>query len=144
MSLPRRQRCCTECGTVIDSCEARLVRGPLMMDRALRQVKWRGHEVHLTKQEFGLVELLALREGRLVAGFAFFNAEVFDEECDDKIVDVIVCKVRARFRAVDPDFDALVTHWGEGFRWKHIEAESIEAEPDRDAALRARLGRAAA
>jgi two-component system response regulator ChvI len=136
-----RRRCCSECGTVIDSGEARLIRGPLMLDRALRHATWRGSDVHLTHQEFEVVDLLAQREGRVVAGFAFFNAEIFDEDVDDKIVDVIVCKVRAKFRAADPAFDAIVTHWGDGFRWKHIDFE-VPPVVDRDDALRERLRRA--
>lgn len=141
MTLLRR-RCCIECGTVIDSGEARLIRGPLTIDRALRFTTWRGQDIHLTGQEFGLLELLAQREGRLVASHAFFNAEVFDEDTDDKIVDVIVCKVRAKFKAVDPDFDALVTHWGEGYRWKHIEAPAPVVIDQQDA-LRERVRRQA-
>jgi two-component system response regulator ChvI len=142
MSVLRR-RCCTECGTVIDSGQARLVRGPLWLDRALRRVTWRGTDIHLTAQEFEVLELLAQREGRLVQGFAFFNAEIFDEDTDDKIVDVIICKIRAKFRAVDPSFDALVTHWGDGYRWRPIEGEP-PPQVDAELALRARLQRPAA
>lgn len=137
-----RRRCCSECGTVIDSGEAKLIRGPLYLDRALRFTRWRGHEVHLTAQEFGVVELLAQREGRLVMSHAFYNADVFDEETDDKIIDVVVCKIRRKFSQVDPDFDALQTHWGEGYRWKPVDYLQPVAI-DRDAALRERLQRRA-
>jgi two-component system response regulator ChvI len=134
------RRCCTECGTVLDSGETKLARGPLLMDRALRRVVWRGHDIHLTPMEFDTLELLAQREGRVVQGWAFFAADVFDEEVDDKIVDVIICKVRGKFRAVDPTFESLHTQWGEGYRWVRVEGETTP-EIDRTEALRERVAR---
>lgn len=112
-----RNRCCSECGTVIDSAEATITAGSLVMDRALRTVTWNGQLVRLTKQQFEILELLIQREGRLVQRWAFFVA-VIDEEVEDKLVDTRICQIRAAFRKVDPDFDQLVTHWGEGYSWR--------------------------
>lgn len=137
-----RRRCCTECGTVLDSGEARVVSGPLLLDRALRRVQWRGHELHFSAQEFEVLELLVAREGRVVQSWAFFAADIFDEETDDKIVDVIVCKIRGKFKAVDPAFDAVHTHWGEGYRWRRADGEVVQ-QLDRSAALRERVARPA-
>lgn len=137
-----KRRCCTECGTVIDSGEAQMISGPLLMDRALRRVNWRGHELHMTPQEFEVLELLVTREGRIVQSWAFFACDIFDEDVEDKIVDVIICRLRSKFAAVDPEFNAIHTHWGEGFRWKRVEGEVVR-NLDTTSALRERLARAA-
>ena len=141
MSWARRH--CPECGTVLSDGKRTLSRGPLQIDLALRDVSWRGAAIRLTPTEFDILALLAQRAGRIVQSWAFF-IDIIDEEIEDKILDVYICKLRAKFRAVDPSFDALETSWGEGYRWK-IESEiSEEAQPvDHDAALRARLQRGA-
>jgi two-component system response regulator ChvI len=136
-----KRRCCPECGTVIASSDAKLYSGPLLLDRALRRVNWRGHDLHLSPQEFEFLELLVIREGRVVQTWAFFAADIFEEDVDDKIVDVIACKLRSKLRAVDPGFNALETRWGEGYLWRRAEGRVVE-QMDRAAALRERVARA--
>lgn len=137
-----RRRCCSECDTVLNDGETKMVRGPLTLDRALRYVTWNGCAIHLTKTEFDIVELLAQREGRVVQNWAFF-IDIISEDVDDKILDVYICKIRSRFTSVDPSFDAIHTVWGEGFLWKKltpIEAAALAPED----ALRERVARSAA
>jgi DNA-binding response OmpR family regulator len=138
-----KRRCCSECGTVLDSGEAKLVRGPLTLDRALRRVVWRGVDIHFTKTEFEIVDLLAQREGRIVQHWAFF-IDIIDEDVEDKILDVYVCRIRSKFVDVDPAFDLIQTIWGEGLLWKKCEPQAAVAEVPREQALRERLARAAA
>ncbi len=136
------RRCCSECGTVIDSGSAKMTSGPLLIDRALRRANWRGHEIHFTAQEFDVLELLVTREGRVVQGWAFFACDIFDEDTEDKIVDVVICRLRAKFRGVNPEFNAIHTHWGEGFRWSRADG-TVAQQLDRTSALRERVARAA-
>lgn len=136
------RRCCSECGTVIDDGTARIVRGRLTVDRALRRVLWDEAELHFAKTEFEIIELLATREGRVVQKWAFF-IDILNEDVDDKILDVFICKIRARFTAIDPKFDLLKTVWGEGYLWQKSDRPALAEPVDQETALRARLARRA-
>jgi two-component system cell cycle response regulator CtrA len=76
-------------------------------------------EVHLTRRQFGLVEVMAMRPGKVVTKEAFmshlYDAEAGDEP-DVKIIDVYICKIRQALRKVSPlAAECLVTSWGRGY-----------------------------
>jgi len=96
--------------------EERLERGPLTLDLKRFSVSWHGNAVPLTLTEFWMVHSLArhpehvknrdqlMREANLVV--------------DDGTITSHIKRIRRKFQAVDPQFDAIDTAYGMGYRWK--------------------------
>ena len=96
--------------------EERLERGPLTLDLKRFSVSWRANAVPLTLTEFWMVHSLArhpehvknrdqlMREANLVV--------------DDGTITSHIKRIRRKFQAVDPQFDAIDTAYGMGYRWK--------------------------
>src|SRR5258705_159412 len=90
--------------------------GPLTLDLKRFSVAWRGTAIPLTLTEFWMVHALAkfpehvksreqlMREANLVV--------------DDGTVTSHVKRIRRKFLAADPAFDAIDTAYGMGYRWK--------------------------
>jgi two-component system OmpR family response regulator len=98
------------------SVEERLERGFLTLDAKRFSVSWRGSAVPLTLTEFWMVHSLAkfpehvksreqlMRDANLVV--------------DDGTITSHIKRIRRKFLAVDPTFDAIDTAYGMGYRWK--------------------------
>jgi two-component system OmpR family response regulator len=98
------------------SAEERLERGFLTLDAKRFSVSWRGSAVPLTLTEFWMVHSLAkfpehvksreqlMRDANLVV--------------DDGTITSHIKRIRRKFLAVDPTFDAIDTAYGMGYRWK--------------------------
>jgi two-component system OmpR family response regulator len=96
--------------------EERVERGALALDLKRFTVSWRDAPVPLTLTEFWMVHALAkfpehvksreqlMREANLVV--------------DDGTITSHVKRMRRKFDAIDPDFDAIDTVYGLGYRWK--------------------------
>jgi two-component system OmpR family response regulator len=96
--------------------EERLERGPLTLDLKRFSVSWRATAVPLTLTEFWMVHSLArhpehvknrdqlMREANLVV--------------DDGTITSHIKRIRRKFQAVDPQFEAIDTAYGMGYRWK--------------------------
>ncbi len=94
----------------------RLERGPLALDLKRFSVTWGGNEVALTLTEFWMVHALAkfpehvktrdqlMRDANLVV--------------DDGTITSHIKRIRRKFLAVDPAFDAIGTVYGMGYRWQ--------------------------
>jgi two-component system OmpR family response regulator len=94
----------------------RLERGPLTLDLKRFSVDWRGSAVALTLTEFWMVHALAkfpehvknrdqlMRDANLVV--------------DDGTITSHIKRIRRKFLAADPAFDAIDTVYGMGYRWK--------------------------
>jgi two-component system OmpR family response regulator len=94
----------------------RLERGPLALDLKRFSVTWRGHQVALTLTEFWMVHALAkfpehvktrdqlMRDAKLVV--------------DDGTITSHIKRIRRKFLAVDPAFEAIDTVYGMGYRWQ--------------------------
>src|SRR4051812_1976221 len=117
-------RSCECCGSIVDDGKLVIEIGDLVLNREFQTVAYQQQPIRLTSQQFGVLELLAMRSGRLVPRYAFFIA-VLDEECEDKQVDVIVCRIRDKFRKVDPAFDRISTLWGRGYTWLRPNQERL-------------------
>jgi len=58
-----------------------------------------------------------LANGRTVTRDQILNQLYCDKECPDaKIIDVFVCKLRAKLQKAASLGDAIVTSWGVGYR----------------------------
>src|SRR5689334_21792977 len=95
-----------------------LERGRLAMDPARHKVRWDGKDVSLTVTEFLILEALAQRPGVVknrnqLLGVAYSN----DIYVDDRTIDSHIKRIRRKFRAADPQFDAIDTLYGVGYRF---------------------------
>lgn len=93
-------------------------RGRLTLDPARHQVMWAGRPVTLTVTEFLILETLAQRPGvvknRNQLLDVAYQEDVF---VDDRTIDSHIKRIRRKFRAADPQFDAIETLYGVGYRF---------------------------
>jgi two-component system response regulator ChvI len=95
-----------------------IVRGRLTMDPARHKVLWDGKDVTLTVTEFLILEALAQRPGVVKTRNQLLDIAYQDDVyVDDRTIDSHIKRVRRKFRAVDPDFDAIETLYGVGYRF---------------------------
>jgi two-component system OmpR family response regulator len=94
----------------------RLEQGSLALDRDRMSAQWRGHAVPLTLTEFWVVYALAQHPGHVKSREQLMAAA--NTVLDDGTVTSQVKRIRAKFLAVDPNFDAIQTVYGMGYRWQ--------------------------
>ncbi|MEP9400629.1 response regulator transcription factor [Sphingomonas sp. VNH70] len=95
-----------------------LERGRLAMDPARHRVTWNGDNVTLTVTEFLILETLAVRPGIVKTRNQLMDAAYHDDiYVDDRTIDSHIKRLRRKFRQVDPDFDAIETLYGAGYRF---------------------------
>lgn len=93
-------------------------RGRLMMDPARHRVTWNGTPVTLTVTEFMILETLAQRPGIVKTRNQLMDAAYHDDiYVDDRTIDSHIKRVRRKFRETDPEFDAIETLYGAGYRY---------------------------
>jgi two-component system response regulator ChvI len=98
--------------------EELIVRGRLAMDPARHKVAWDGKDVTLTVTEFMILEALAQRPGVVKSRNQLLDVAYQDDVyVDDRTIDSHIKRVRRKFRAVDPEFDAIETLYGVGYRF---------------------------
>ena len=98
--------------------KAELVRGRLAMDPARHRVNWDGKEVTLTVTEFMILEALAQRPGVVKSRNQLMDVAYQDDiYVDDRTIDSHIKRLRRKFRAVDPEFKAIETLYGVGYRF---------------------------
>ncbi len=99
--------------------ERTLVRGKLILDPLRHRVTWDGREVTLTVTEFLILEALAQRPGHVKSRDQLMDAAYSDDVyVDDRTIDSHIKRLRKKFRAVDPDFKAIETLYGVGYRYR--------------------------
>ncbi|MFZ5559130.1 MAG: proteobacterial dedicated sortase system response regulator [Pseudomonadota bacterium] len=97
-----------------------LARGPLALDTKRLSVTWRGKPVELTLTEFWMVHSLVKFPGHVKSRdqlMADANLVV-----DEGTITSHVKRIRRKFQAVDPAFDAVDTVYGMGYRWREAAA----------------------
>ena len=93
-------------------------RGRLTMDPARHRVTWAGRPVVLTVTEFLILETLAQRPGIVKNRNQLMDAAYQDDVyVDDRTIDSHIKRVRRKFRQADPEFDAIETLYGAGYRF---------------------------
>ncbi len=93
----------------------RLAQGALVLDRDRMTAAWRDHAVPLTLTEFWVVHALAVHPGHVRSREQLMAAA--NVVLDDGTVTSQIKRIRAKFLAVDPGFDAIQTVYGMGYRW---------------------------
>ena len=95
-----------------------LERGRLVMDPDRHKVRWEGQEVSLTVTEFLILGALAQRPGVVKNRNQLLDvAYSEDVYVDDRTIDSHIKRIRRKFRTVDPEFDAIETLYGVGYRF---------------------------
>ncbi len=93
-------------------------RGSLVMDPLRHSVVWRGREVSLTVTEFLLLQALAQRPGFVKSRDQLMDIAYDDQVyVDDRTIDSHIKRLRKKMRTVDPDFSAIETLYGIGYRY---------------------------
>ena len=92
-----------------------LHRGPLTLDTARMQAQWDGQVVLLSLTEFWIVHALARHPGHVRNRQQLMDAA--NVVLDDNTITSHVKRIRRKFQAIDPKFDALQTVYGMGYRW---------------------------
>lgn len=100
-------------------------RGPLLLRLATKRAEWKGTIVELTVREFDIVAALAMRAGEDLSFRQIYDAVhghgFLAGDGDDGLratVRAIIKRLRTKFKSIDPDFDAIETFPGFGYRWR--------------------------
>ncbi len=95
-----------------------MVRGKLAMDPARHEVRWADHPITLTVTEFMILEALASRPGVIRTRDQLMDAAYQDDVyVDDRTIDSHIKRLRRKFREIDPEFTAIDTLYGAGYRF---------------------------
>ncbi|MBM9596298.1 response regulator transcription factor [Roseitranquillus sediminis] len=117
-SILRRQE--TLAGDAAGTAESpqAMVRGDLSIDPQRHSVSWKGREVTLTVTEFLLLQALAQRPGFVKSRDQLMDVAYDDQVyVDDRTIDSHIKRLRKKLRAVDPEFSAIETLYGIGYRY---------------------------
>ena len=117
-SILRRTELVQSDNTDDDELSEPLLRGSLEMDPARHIVKWQDKNVTLTVTEFMILEALANRPGVVKSRNQLMDVAYQDDVyVDDRTIDSHIKRLRRKFREVDPNFDAIDTLYGAGYRY---------------------------
>jgi two-component system cell cycle response regulator CtrA len=90
--------------------------GDLVVHLNTRVVSVNDQPVHLTGKEYGILELLSLRQGTPVTKEMFLNHLYGGvDEPELKIIDVFVCKLRKKLAEATGGKHYIETVWGRGY-----------------------------
>ena len=94
--------------------------GKLKLDPSQLECEWAGKQLpdKLTTTEFLIVKELAKRPGIIKERAQLMDiAYREDTDIEDRTIDSHVKRIRKKFKKVDPDFSAIETRYGSGYRW---------------------------
>ena len=107
-------------GNVVGEAEDTKVmeRGDLTMDPLRHAVKWKEQDVTLTVTEFLLLQALAQRPGFVKSRDQLMDVAYDDQVyVDDRTIDSHIKRLRKKMRMADPEFSAIETLYGIGYRY---------------------------
>jgi DNA-binding response OmpR family regulator len=93
--------------------------GPLRLDPARFEARWRGRPVTLTRSEFQILQALVRNRGQVLARERLLDLARGDETVvTDRTVDTFIKRLRKKFCDVDAAFAEVETVFGVGYRYK--------------------------
>ncbi|MDJ0904629.1 MAG: proteobacterial dedicated sortase system response regulator [Woeseiaceae bacterium] len=95
--------------------DGRIVRGDLEIDTDRMTIRWQDQPVSLTLTEFWLVHAMARYPGHVKNRQQLMDAA--QAVLDDNTITSHIKRIRRKFVAIDPDFNAIETVYGMGYRW---------------------------
>ena len=104
----------------IDESKNLIKHGKLILDPAQLECSWGGENLpeKLTTTEFLIVKELAKRPGMIKERGQLMDIAYKDNnDIEDRTIDSHVKRIRKKFKKVDPDFTAIETRYGSGYRW---------------------------
>jgi two-component system OmpR family response regulator len=95
--------------------ENRIKRGNLEIDIDCMTVRWKDEAVALTVTEFWMMHALARYPGHVKNRQQLMDAA--QAVLDDNTITSHIKRIRRKFVAIDPEFSAIETAYGMGYRW---------------------------
>lgn len=89
--------------------------GELSVDADCIRALWRAEDLDLTVTEFWLVHAMSLNPGQVKSRQQLMDAASL--VLDDQTITAHIKRIRKKFIAIDPDFAAIETVYGMGYRW---------------------------
>ena len=99
-----------------ESREDVLQQGQLLINQQRMTVHWQDAPVELTVTEFWMVYALAQHPGHVKNRQQLMDAA--NVVLDDNTITSHIKRIRRKFHAADPDFNAIETAYGMGYRWQ--------------------------
>lgn len=97
--------------------------GDLQIDIRNKQLLVENKPVTLTRKEFEILELLAMRQGRPVEKSTLMNHLYgSNDEPEIKIIDVFICTLRKKLAEYNKGRHCIETVWGRGYALRDCEA----------------------
>lgn len=93
-----------------------LQRGRLVLDIARMSATWQQQSVELTVTEFWMLHSLVKHPGHVKNRHQLMDAA--NTVLDDNTITSHIKRIRKKFVHIDPEFDAIQTAYGMGYRWK--------------------------
>jgi DNA-binding response OmpR family regulator len=95
-----------------------LSRGDLTLNLARREAIVRGSSIELTRQEFDLLHLLAMRPGVVHSRAALLsNIWSDDQFVTERTVDTVISRLRRKLERDPADPELILTAWGVGYKF---------------------------
>jgi two-component system cell cycle response regulator CtrA len=89
--------------------------GAVEINMNAKKIYAKGRPVTLTKKEYQIAEILALRKGNVLSKEAILDHLYGGlDEPNPKIIDVFICKIRKKLQMMGVD-DFIETNWGRGY-----------------------------
>ena len=100
--------------------------GDLTVRLDAKQAEIAGRPVSLTRKEYGMLELMALRKGSPLTKEMFLN-QLYGgmDEPDPKIIDVFMCKLRKKLAEASGGQHYIETVWGRGYVLRELEPQQM-------------------
>lgn len=95
-----------------------LERGPLLLNMDRMSVHWQGQRVDLTVTELWMIHCLAKHPGHVKNRQQLMDAA--SVVLDDNTITSHIKRIRRKFTQADPDFAAIETAYGMGYRWLQL------------------------
>lgn len=100
--------------TLDNQSKSRMV-GALSIDAVCIRALWQEQDLDLTVTEFWLVHAMAIHPGQVKSRQQLMDAA--NLVLDDQTITAHIKRIRRKFAAIDPDFAAIETVYGMGYRW---------------------------
>ncbi len=99
--------------------------GALSINLDTQTVTLDGQQIYLTRREYSVLELLALRKGStLTKDMIMSHLYGGMDEPEIKIIDVFVCKLRKKLSSAGGE-NVIETVWGRGYLMPFLEADKL-------------------
>ena len=105
---------------VIEENKSIISHGKLKLDPSQLECEWDSKQLpdKLTTTEFLLVKELAKRPGIIKERAQLMDiAYREDTDIEDRTIDSHIKRIRKKFKKIDPEFSAIETRYGSGYRW---------------------------